>query len=94
MQQGWNNIRIKTGLMITPLAVLVSFYLNADTRKKLFSHYCLILIAATLYCLYISFFHFRETHDRSLFVYHALVSPINQHAIYFSLLVAIALIFL
>jgi len=94
MQQGWNNVRIKTGLIITPLAVLVSFYLNADTRKKLFSHYCLILIAATLYCLYVSFFNFRETHDTSLFFYHALVSPLNQHAIYFSLLVAVALIFL
>jgi len=94
MQQGWNNVRIKTGLIITPLAVLVSFYLNAATRKKLFSHYCLILIAATLYCLYFSFFNFRETHDSSLFFYHALVSPLNQHAIYFSLLVAIALIFL
>src|SRR5688500_1249040 len=45
MQQGWNNVRIKTGVIITPLVVLVSFYLNADTRKKLFSHYCVILIA-------------------------------------------------
>ena len=94
MQQGLNNVRIKAGLLITPLAICFSFYLNADTRKKLFSHYCLILAVATLYCLGISFLNYQGANDSLLFFYHTLVSPLKQHAVYFSLLVIIGLIFL
>jgi O-antigen ligase len=87
-------VRIKAGLLITPLAIFCSAYLTQDTRKKLFSHYCLVLAAATLYCLLISFLNYRETNDSSLFFYHSLAIPLKQHAIYFSLLIVIGLIFL
>ena len=44
--------------------------------------------------LLLRFFNYRESGDDSIFFYHALVHPISQHAIYFSLLVLIGLIFL
>jgi len=94
MQTGWINMRIKTGLLITPLAICCTAYINTDTQKKLLSHYCLILFLATCYCICVSFLHYRETKDSSIFFYHALVSPLNQHAVYFSLLIMIGLIFL
>src|SRR5688572_5466302 len=93
-QQGWTNVRIKTGLLVTPLAIFCSIYVDQDTRKKLFYHYCLVLAIAALYCLFISFSNYRETNDTSLFFYHSLASPLKQHAIYFSLLIVIGLIFL
>ena len=93
-QEGWSNIRIKTGLVITPLAIAISSFINGTTRKRLLSHYCLVLVVATLYCLCISLMHYLESGDSSLFFYHSLVKPIHQHAVYFSLLVMVGLIFL
>ncbi len=94
VDEGWNNIRIKTGLLITPLAVYLSRYLDASMLKRLLSHYCLMLVAAALICLFIAFFKYSSSGDDSIFFYHALVHPISQHAVYFSLLVLIGLIFL
>lgn len=93
-QEGWNNVRVKTGLLVTPLAAFVFCRLTTTPGKKLLFHYCLLLVAAALYCLCISFLDFKETNDTSLFFYHALVSPIKQHAVYFSVLVIIGLAFL
>ena len=93
-QQGWASVRIKTGLLITPLAICFTAYTFTAISKKLLAHYCLILFTATLYCLFISFLNYQETGDSSVFFYHPLVSPIDQHAVYFSLLVMIGLIFL
>lgn len=92
-QQGWNNVLLKTGLLITPFAVCAT-YPDVAARKKILSHYCLVLFLATLYCLLVTSLHFRKTNDTSLFFYHALVAPLNQHAVYFSVLITIGLIFL
>lgn len=94
IQEGWNNVRLKTGLLITALAVFLFSWLDMTMRKKLLSHYCLLLVAASLYCLYASFLNFLETGNASIFFYHALVNPIKQHAVYFSILIVIGLIFL
>jgi O-antigen ligase len=94
IHEGWSNIRLKSGLLFTPLAVCCSHYINTDTRKKLFSQYCLLLAAASLYCLLTALFHYWKTADLSHFFYHALVSPFKQHAVYFSIYVFIALLFL
>jgi hypothetical protein len=38
-----------------------------------------------------AFIHYSDTGDTTHFFYHQLVSPLKQHAVYFSLLVFIAL---
>jgi len=93
-QAGWNNIRIKTGLLVTPFASFLFSSITITSTKKLLSHYCLILVGASLCCLCISFLNFQETNNTSIFFYHALVSSINQHAVYLSVLTAIGLVFL
>jgi len=93
-QQGWVSIRVKTGLLITPLAICLTTSIITAIFKKLLVQYCFILFTATLFCLCISFLNYQQTADPSLFFYHSLVSPLNQHAVYFSLLVMIGLIFL
>jgi len=94
VERGWSNIRIKTGLLITPLAVCLSRCIDAAMLKRLLSHYCLLLAAASMFCLVINFFSYRESSNDALFFYHSLVRPISQHAVYFSLLVLTGLIFL
>ena len=92
--EGWNSVRIKTGLMITPLAVYVSSWLDASMQRKLLYQYCVVLVIASLFCLGIAFSNYMESGKVDEFFYHNLVSPLAQHAIYFSLLVLFGIIFL
>jgi O-antigen ligase len=94
IHEGWNNIRIKSGLLFTPLAICFTNYVNTDTRTKLFRGYCLALGVASLNCLGGAFFHYLKTGETLKFFYHALVSPLHHHAVYFSIFVFIALVFL
>jgi len=94
VESGWSNIRIKSGLVIIPLAVCLSSFLQTKSLKKLLSQFCLLLLLASLYCILVSFINYQHSGDSSLFFYHALVSPLKQHAVYFSILVTIAIIFL
>ena len=93
-QKGWSNIRIKTGLLITPLALCTSSFITATTTRKLLSLYCIVLALASFYCLSSAFIRYLEIQDPSTFFYHSLVSPIHQHAVYFSVLVIAGLVFL
>src|SRR5262249_20827449 len=54
----------------------------------------LLVAAASCYCLVIAFIHYRNTHDSGYFFYHLLVRPLSQHAVFFSILVFVALIYL
>lgn len=92
-KETWSGIRIKTGIVLVPLAVMLSLP-GIVSKKKLLLHFCLILCAASLYCLFSSFQLFRHSGNPSVFFYHDLVKPIRQHAVYFSLLVFIGLLFL
>lgn len=92
--EAWRQIRLKSGLILIPLTVCCSSYVNASTRKKLLFAYTIILAAACLFCIVMATNHFIRTGDDSHFFYHPLVSPLKQHAVYFSLLVFFALLFL
>ncbi len=92
--EGWDHIRLKTGLVIIPLAVYCTGNVLAANRQKLFSWFTIILAIASLYCLVRAFLRYRETGDIFLLFYHELVSPLSQHAVYFSIFVFIALVFL
>jgi O-antigen ligase len=94
INKGLSNIRIKAGLFIIPLMICLSSYLQKSTLKKLLSQYCLLLLAGSFYCLFISFLNYQKSGNNYTFFYHSLVSPLSQHAVYFSLLVMIGLIFL
>lgn len=90
----WNNIRLKTGLIVIPVAIYCSEFLTAKKNRQLFAFFCIILFTGSLYCLIVSFSHYSRSGDSALFFYHNLVSPIRQHAVYFSAYVFIALVFL
>jgi len=94
VHEGWNNARIKTGLLIVSLAVFVAPIPDENLLRKLLFHYCLLLTLASLYCLAHAFARYQQSGSASVFFYHSLVNPIAQHAIYFSLMILFGLIFL
>ena len=93
-QEAWDHIRLKSGLVLTPLAFYCSGYLDRNTAEKLFFYFCLLLALASIFCLAIIFSRYLESGDTALFYYHQLVSPLKQHAVYFSIFVFVALVFL
>ncbi|WP_276501955.1 O-antigen ligase family protein [Terrimonas pollutisoli] len=94
IQQALNSLRVKAGLLLIPLAVLLSLNFSPHVYQKLVKHYCLLLTIASLYCFVRALLKHHYTNDSSVFFYHSLVSPIGQHAVYFSVLVMIGISFL
>ncbi len=90
----WRDIQLKSALIFVPLAVCNSDYINFTTGKSLLNYLVLILAAASLYCFIISLIHYFHDHHIADLFYHNLVKPLSQHAVYFSVLVFIGLIFL
>jgi O-antigen ligase len=93
-QEGWDHVRLKSGLLLTPLAFYCSGYINSKTAGKLFFYFSLLLALASIYCFVIAFSRYQQSGELSLFFYHQLVSPLKQHAVYFSIFVFVALVFL
>jgi O-antigen ligase len=94
---GLRHLTLKSALVIVPLALsfrLKDFF-TATNINRLFVHYCLILVVASLYCLVIAAKnYFWVNHDPANFVYHQLVSPFEHHAVQFSIMVFVGLAFL
>jgi len=81
------HIELKSVIMLAPVAIFCCNFLNAERIKQLVKYYILLLVSACLYCFITSFIHYTNSGDVTQLFYHQLVSPLKQHAIYFSLLV-------
>jgi O-antigen ligase len=92
--EGWKAIRLKSALVIVPLALCCSNYIDEAARQKILKWYCLVLFIACLFLIYIAFRNYVVTNNRSVFVYHSLVSSYSGHAIQFSILVFLAVLHL
>jgi O-antigen ligase len=68
----------------------------ADERAfgSLMLSYCAMVLAASVYCLVIAAHLYMQGSDASVFFYHPLTSPISWNAVFFSVYVLFALIFL
>ena len=64
------------------------------TYKRLITAYSLLLLAASLYCLFIALRHYRTSKDPYDLFYHALTAPISYNAVFFSVYVLFGIIFL
>lgn len=94
MDQGWKNIRLKSALVIIPLSLCCCDYMNETTRRKLLKWYSLILFTACLYAIYHACRRYSVSHNSSVLLYHQLVSIYSAHAVQFSLLVFVSLLYL
>ncbi|HET9429632.1 MAG TPA: O-antigen ligase family protein [Chitinophagaceae bacterium] len=91
LEEGWKNVSLNSGMLLIPLAVLFSHHQDPESFRKLFGYYCLILVAASVFCLFHASLFLINTNDSSHFFYHSLVKPLKQHAVYFSIYVIIGL---
>lgn len=94
MHEGWNNLRLKSGLVVIPFAIYNMHQADPVIKRRLLSGYCILLFIASLYCLIIAGRMYGQVHSSNVFFYHALVKPLSHHAVYFSVFVFTALIFL
>jgi len=94
LHQGWKNIRLKSALVLIPLALFCCNYLDERIRKRLLNWYCILLLLAGIIAIIVAFKNYRASGDGSVFVYHALVLIYSGHAVQFSILVFIGLLHL
>jgi len=80
--QNWTDMQLKSAMVLIPFAVICT--LPGLNKNQLLYAYCGMLFFVSVYCLIFS---------PSLY-YHQLVSPLRQHAVYFSIYVFVALVFL
>src|SRR4030095_191867 len=90
----WEHIRLQSGLLVIPLAVLFTFEIIQRRRQSLLMHYTLLLLAACLYCMTTAIYQVSQGHDTSVFFYHQIVAPVKGHAVYYSVFIFVALLFL
>jgi len=89
---GLKDIRLKSSLVAIPVALCCSNYITDKIRQELLKVFYVILLVGVLYSLLTATWIFANSHDESRFFYHALVKPLHQHAIQFSILIFIALV--
>jgi O-antigen ligase len=94
LHQAWGNIFLKSALVAFPVALGCCDYVNEETRKKLLKWFCLILFVACIFAIYKAFQNYSATHDTSVFLYHSLVRVYSGHAVQFSILVFVAILYL
>jgi O-antigen ligase len=94
LQQEWRDIQLKSSILLLPLGVILGGPIKNQHWKKLLAGYCLPLAIAGLYCLIIAFINYHDTGNKSVFFYHQLGFPLEQHAVYFSIFIFIGLLFL
>jgi O-antigen ligase len=82
----------------TIVAVAFAFcggrFADEKRYRALVTGYCLLLFAASAYCLAVALQNYRNTGDESVFFYHALTSPISQNAVIFTVYALFGVIFL
>jgi O-antigen ligase len=95
IEAGLRHLRISSGLVLIPFAVWSgrSFF-SWERFQQLMYCYIIVLFFASIYCLAIALIHYFSGAPSSVLFYHPLVKPLSQHAIQFSILVFIALLFL
>ena len=94
MQAGWTDLQLKSGLVFLPFAVICTGPLKREVIEKLLWYYCIVLLMASMFLLCRASIECLRTGTITPLFYHALVSPFGYHAVYFSILVFVALAFL
>ncbi len=94
LSTGIQQIQVKTTLLVVPVSLFYSNYLDESFREKIMPYYVLLMALAMFYCFIEAMFNYSVNHDSSVFFYHSLVSPFSHHAILFSILAFIGFLYL
>jgi O-antigen ligase len=91
---GWNIVSKEATLVAIPFVLCCRPFADAETYKKLMTSCCLILVAASCWCIILACRNYVVTKDIEVFFYHPLVRPISQNAIFYTVFILFALLFL
>jgi O-antigen ligase len=81
-------------LLAIPFIICAGPFADEHSFRRLMNAYCLILLAACLYCLAVAALHYRDEKNISVFFYHPFSHAIHENAIYFSLFMIFGLLYL
>src|SRR5450432_661691 len=89
------HLQTQSAVFLVPFAICCSSHPGADACKKLKKYFIWMLAAVLFFCLLKAGYKYFYLHtDNTVFFYHALVSPFQQHAVLVSLYTFIALVYL
>jgi O-antigen ligase len=91
---GWFIQQVNLGMIAIPIAVFYSNLVSKGNYGKMMKWYSWILFSASLIALIHAFQLYIQTGNANYFFYHPLVSIYSNHAIQFSVLVFIGILFL
>ena len=94
MVRGMEIFQTNLGLLVLPVAVFYSNLVNRENWGRLMKWYSLILFFVTAITLAHAGYSYVRTGNTSVFFYHPLVVIYSDHAIQFSVLVFVGLLFL
>lgn len=89
-----SQLEMKSAMVLVPVAVSFTGFLGREQLQRLMQFFVILLLVACLYCLLTDFNTWLRTGDETIFFYHDLVSPINQHAVFFSFLLFFSLLYI
>ena len=82
--QNLKEFSIKAGMVAIPLFFCANAYRIGVNLRHLMIIFTLCLLTTTLYCIFHALMIYQQQHDSSVFFYHALLNPFNEHAVYYS----------
>ena len=94
LMAGWKEFESKAGLFGVPLIFCSTHFLDDRMRRNAMMVFSITLSLGAIFCLIVAMYKYVFTADATLFFYHQLVVPLNQHAVYFGVFILISLIFL
>lgn len=91
--QNLRETSIKSSIIAIPFFFCANAMRISMNLPRLMVIFSSALFFATLYCLFQAFLAYREEHNISVFFYHTLLKPFNEHAVYYSFYVLFCIIY-
>lgn len=93
--EGFYHAQTEASFLVIPLLYAGQRKTHrADLTGAVMKVFCASVCVTSVYCVTIGVFHYVRTSDVTFLFYHQLVSPVSQHAVYFSMYVFICVVFL
>jgi O-antigen ligase len=94
LSEGIAIFKTNLGMIVLPVGIQYSNLVNRQSFRRWMRGYLYILISATVLALVYASIVFYQDHNAKVFFYHPLVSLYSNHAVQFSVIVFIGLLFL
>jgi len=94
LHTGWNLVAKDATLVAIPFGLCSGSFADKESYKKVMAAYCLILAAASCWCIAMAVRNYYTTGDIEVLFYHQLVRPISQNAIFYTVFILFGLLFL